>query len=229
MSFEKLSTASMQIERRDDCVRPKVLHLRVAAGTGGGPEKTILNSPRFIKEFGYDAKVAYLCSPNDAIGDDLQRRARSLDCNLTIVPDRGPFDLSVAARVIRLCKTNRIDILQTHDYKSNALGLLVKRFHRCRLATTLHGWTDMSGRMPLYKRIDKWCLPKYEALICVSEDLVEDCQRLGIRDERIHLVPNAIDVQQFKRTMTLLDAKRLMNARAYREKYNHTASQQNYG
>jgi hypothetical protein len=30
--------------------RPRVLHLRVVAGTGGGPEKTILNSPRFIKE-----------------------------------------------------------------------------------------------------------------------------------------------------------------------------------
>ncbi len=193
--------------------RPRVLHLRVAAGTGGGPEKTILNSPRFIKQYGYDALVAYLCPPNDPIADDLRRRADALECELIVIPDRGPFDLSVVARIIWLCKKHRIDILQTHDYKSNALGLLVRCFHRCRLATTLHGWTDMSGRMPIYVRIDRWCLPKYESLICVSPDLGDECRRLGIPDERIHTVPNAIDVQQYKRVVETSDAKLHLNAR----------------
>ena len=44
-----------------------MLHLRVVAGTGGGPEKTILNSPRFIREHVYNARTVYLAPPQDSI------------------------------------------------------------------------------------------------------------------------------------------------------------------
>ncbi len=192
--------------------RPRILHLRVAAGTGGGPEKTILNSPKFIRQFGYDAQVAYLCPPDDPLADSLKRRAQEFDCPLTVIPDRGVWDWRVLTQVLKLCRKERIDILQAHDYKSNFIGLLVRRLHRCRLATMLHGWTDMSGRMPLYKRIDKWCLPGYEALICVSEDLVEECRQLKIPEKKIHLVHNAIDTELFKRRLTIDQAKTAIGA-----------------
>ena len=45
--------------------RPVVLHARVVTGTGGGPEKTILNTPRFLRPLGYDAVCAYLQHPAD--------------------------------------------------------------------------------------------------------------------------------------------------------------------
>ncbi len=196
--------------------RPRILHLRVAAGTGGGPEKTILNSPKFIRQHGYDAQVAYLCPPDDPLGDSLKRRAQEFDCPLTVIPDRGLKDWRVFWEVLKLCRQEKIDVLQTHDYKSNFIGLLVRRFHRCRLATMLHGWTDMSGRMPLYKRIDQWCLPWYEALICVSEDLVEDCRKLKIPENKIHLVHNAIDTETFKRQLTTEQAKKSLGLSAER-------------
>jgi glycosyltransferase involved in cell wall biosynthesis len=63
----------------------------------------------------------------------------------------------------------------------------------------LHGWTDMSGRMPLYKRVDQWCLPWYQKHICVSEDLVQECRRLRIPDRKIELVHNAIDLETYTR------------------------------
>jgi glycosyltransferase involved in cell wall biosynthesis len=196
--------------------RPKVLHLRVAAGTGGGPEKTILHSPRFIKAYGYDAQVVYLCPPNEPLGERLRRQAIDLQCTLTTIDDRGPLDLSVLTSIVRLCKRERIDILQTHDYKSNAIGLMVRRFHRCRMVTMLHGWTDMTGRMPLYKKIDQWCLPKYEAQVCVSEDLVAECERLKIPSRKIHLVHNAIDSDSFRRMQSTRDAKVAANVQPER-------------
>ena len=45
--------------------RPVVLHARVVTGTGGGPDKTILNSPRFLRDLGYDSVCACLHPPND--------------------------------------------------------------------------------------------------------------------------------------------------------------------
>ena len=177
----------------------KMLHLRVVSGTGGGPEKTILNSPRFIKEHGYQAQVVYLCPPDPVIQASLRSRAAKLDCPLTIIEDHGAKDFSLVGKLLKICRDQKIELLQTHDYKSNALGLLLRRFHKMHMASMLHGWTDISGRMPLYIKIDKWCLPWYEQLICVSEDLVEECRRLRVSDRKIELVHNAIDLSAYTR------------------------------
>ena len=193
--------------------RPQVLHLRVCAGTGGGPEKTILNSPRFIRSHGFDASVAYLCPPRDPIGESLRARALAADCPLFVLDDHGPFDARLIFRVAALCRKLKIDILQAHDYKSNVLAWCVRKLVRCRLVTMLHGWTDMSGRMPLYKRIDQHVLRYFETLICVSRDLFEECQRLHIPVERLHHVPNAIDVEYFRRRMDSAAAKETISAR----------------
>ena len=190
----------------------RMVHLRVVAGTGGGPEKTILNSPRLIRKHGYEAQVVYLCPPGDRIAESLKQRAMASDCPLTVMTDNGPFDWRIVRDIIKLCRQNKIDLLQTHDYKSNAIGLVVRRFHRCGLASMLHGWTDMSGRMPIYKRFDQWCLPHYESLICVSQDLVDECKRLKIPDKKIHLVHNAIDTKQFSKKLAIYVAKATIGA-----------------
>lgn len=196
--------------------RPRVLHLRVCAGTGGGPEKTILNSPRFIQSHGFDASVAYLCPPNDPIRKTLQDRAIASQCPLFLLDDHGPFDVRLVFRVVQLCRRLKVDILQAHDYKSNVIAWCVRKLVRCRLVTMLHGWTDMTGRMPLYKRIDQHFLRYFETLICVSRDLYEECQRLGIPDHRLHFVPNAIDTESFRRVDDSGSAKASLRARPER-------------
>ena len=60
------------------------LHLRTVTGPGGGPEKTILNSPGAIGP-GFDVRVAYL-RPADDPDYDLPQRAQSLGVEL--VEDR---------------------------------------------------------------------------------------------------------------------------------------------
>lgn len=191
----------------------RMMHLRVVAGTGGGPEKTILNSPRFIRQHGYEAEVVYLAPPGGEIANSLKSRAAGLDCPLTVLDDRGPFDFGLLRKLSRMIREHGIELLQAHDYKSNVIGLLLRQRHSIRTATMLHGWTDMSGRMPLYKKIDRWCLPWYEALICVSEDLAAECRELRIPEDRIHLVHNAIDTVQFARERSISEAKSKLGAR----------------
>ena len=190
----------------------KMMHLRVVSGTGGGPEKTILNSPRFIRKHGYDAHVVYLCPPDPVIQESLRTRAEKQQCPLTLIEDHGIRDFSVVSKLIQFCRREKIELFQAHDYKSNAIGLIARRFHKMHMATMLHGWTDTTGRMPLYIAIDKRCLPWYEKLICVSEDLVEECRKLRIPDRKIHLVHNGIDLATFTRTIPRQEAKRELGA-----------------
>src|SRR5207237_7772931 len=84
--------------------RPMVLHVRVVTGHGGGPEKTILNSPRFLRTLGYQSKLAYLHPPGDAGFEEIRRRGQALKAEVLSIPDRGPFDLFVISRLVALCR-----------------------------------------------------------------------------------------------------------------------------
>ena len=53
-----------------------VLETRVVTGTGGGPEKTILNTPRFLDRAGYRTLCAYMHPPGDPGFDQLRSGPR---------------------------------------------------------------------------------------------------------------------------------------------------------
>jgi glycosyltransferase involved in cell wall biosynthesis len=189
---------------------PVVLETRVVTGSGGGPDKTILNTPRFFASEGYRVLCAYMHPPGDRGFEQLRAKAQAWKAPLFPVPDRGPWDWQVIWRLLDICRRERVRIWHGHDYKSNALGLIVRRFWPMRLVTTVHGWVEETRRTPLYYGIDKLCLPRYESVICVSDDLHEKCLASGVPGPRCVVVENGIDADQFSRRRTTAVAKKLL-------------------
>jgi glycosyltransferase involved in cell wall biosynthesis len=187
---------------------PVVLDARVVAGSGGGPDKTILNSPRFLTTAGYRMLCAYMHPPRDPGFEHLRSRAAALGAPVISVVDRGPWDCTVIGNLLNVCRRERVRIWHGHDYKSNALGLLLARFWPMRLVTTLHGWVKHTRRTPLYYKIDELCLPRYEAVISVSPDLYKRSLACGVAPERCVLIENGIDLGQYVRRRPLAEAKR---------------------
>jgi glycosyltransferase involved in cell wall biosynthesis len=198
----------MMVKRERRSALPVVLDTRVVSGTGGGPDKTILNSPRFLTAAGYRMLCAYMHPPGDPGLDALRRKADAWQAPLLTVPDRGPWDWRVVTRLLAICRRECVAIWHGHDYKSNALGLLLRRFWPMRLVTTVHGWVKHTRRTPLYYAIDKLCLPRYETVISVSDDLHESCLECGVPADRCVLIENAIDTEQYARRLDVAEAKR---------------------
>lgn len=184
-----------------------VLHTRVVTGEGGGPEKTILNSPRFLTNHGYRSLCAYMHPPDDAGFTSLKERAATCGAGLVSIPDRGIRDLRVVKQMLQVCRREQVSIWHAHDYKSNALGLLLRRFWPMHLVTTVHGWVRVTRKTPLYYWIDRQCLKRYERVICVSDDLRQTCLSNGVSADRCRLVDNAIDTEQYRRTLDVSRAK----------------------
>jgi glycosyltransferase involved in cell wall biosynthesis len=195
---------------------PVVLDARVVTGTGGGPDKTILNSPRFLTPLGYRMLCAYLHPPGDRGFEQLRARATAWQAPLLSVPDRGPWDWQVVLQLLHICRRERVGIWHAHDYKSNALGLLLQRFWPMRLVTTVHGWVKETRRTPLYYWIDRVCLPHYEIVLCVSEDLCDRCLAVGVPADRCVLVVNGIDTAAYTRRVPVEEAKRRLGVPASR-------------
>lgn len=187
-----------------------ILETRVVTGAGGGPEKTILNGPRFLDRHGYRTICAYMHPPDDPGFDVLRRRADSLGATLISIPDRGPFDWSVVRRLVRLCREEEVTVWHGHDYKSNVLGLWARRFWPMRLVTTAHGWVQFHSKSLLYDAVDRWAIRRYERVICVSETLLDACRRFGVAEERLRLIENGIDVDRFQRRKTRQEARQAL-------------------
>ncbi|MEX2173561.1 MAG: glycosyltransferase [Pirellulaceae bacterium] len=187
---------------------PVVLDLRVVKGSGGGPDKTILNSPRYLERLGYRMLCVYMHAPDDSGFEQLQVKAERWGAKLISVPDRGPLDLAIIPRLLKICRDERVTIYHAHDYKSNVLGVLLKRFYRMRMMTTIHGWVQRTWRTPLYYALDRWSLPAYEKVICVSQDLYDMCISAGVSRERCLVLDNAIDTDEFRRSHRREAAKR---------------------
>ncbi len=195
---------------------PVVLDARVVTGTGGGPDKTILNSPRFLARSGYRMLCAYMHPPGDPGFEHLRRKAERSEAPLIAVEDRGAWDLRVARRLLDVCRDEHVAVWHGHDYKSNALGLLLRRFWPMRLVTTVHGWGKVGGRSELYYRIDRLCLRYYESVVCVSEDLLQQCLACGVPASRCELIENGIDTEEYARRQTTAEAKRRLGLPAGR-------------
>ncbi|MBY0523240.1 MAG: glycosyltransferase family 4 protein [Gemmataceae bacterium] len=195
---------------------PVVLDARVVTGTGGGPDKTILNSPRLLARGGYRMLCAYMHPPGDPGFDHIRRKANGVQAPLLSVPDRGPWDWKVVSRLHRICKQQQVRIWHGHDYKSNLLGLVLSWFWPMRLVTTVHGWVKHTWRTPLYYAIDRLCLPRFEKVICVSADLHDSCLASGVAADRCLLIENGIDTTEYARTQGRADARQRLNIPAQR-------------
>lgn len=193
--------------RRTPAAVPVVMDARVVTGAGGGPEKTILNSPRFLDPLGYKMVCAYLHPPGDPGFETIRQKAERSGAPLVAIPDRGPWDWRIVSELLTVCRRERVAIWHGHDYKTNALGLLLKRFWPMKLVTTVHGWVEHTTRTPLYYRIDQMCLPRYEKVICVSDDLFEACQKCGVATKHLVLLENAIDAADYVRRRSIPEAK----------------------
>jgi glycosyltransferase involved in cell wall biosynthesis len=185
-----------------------VLETRVVRGSGGGPDKTILNTPRFLAASGYHTICAYMHPPGDAGFEQLRRKAERWGAPLLSIPDRGAWDWRVVRQMLDVCRREKVAVWHGHDYKSNALGLLLRRFRPMRLVTTVHGWVHRTSRTSLYYWIDRLCLRHYERVICVSEDLHQRCLECGVPAARCALIENAIDTEEFSRRRTVAQARR---------------------
>jgi len=178
-----------------------VLHARVVSGTGGGPEKTILSSAAFLQGTGYRSIAAYIHPHGDAGFESIRNRATQLKSPLVAVPERGALDPRSLLALWKLCRKESVRIWHGHDYKSNLFGLMLKPLHRkMKLVTTVHGWVVHTSKTPMYYRVDKACLPRYDRVLCVSDDLYDTCDSRGVSPSRLELLPNAIDTSLFTRS-----------------------------
>jgi glycosyltransferase involved in cell wall biosynthesis len=180
--------------------RVHVLELRSVRGTGGGPEKTILLGAALTDPSRFHVTVAYIRDERDAVFG-IDAWAQRLDIDYVEVRERHSFDPAIWQRLRTLIRQRRIDIVHAHDYKTNALALLLARYEGIIPLATEHGWTGHSWReRGLYYPADKWLARFFPQVLAVSSNIRQELVRRGAPPERVTTILNGIDPRPYRRS-----------------------------
>jgi glycosyltransferase involved in cell wall biosynthesis len=110
---------------------------------------------------------------------------------------RGKFDLKTILQIRRYVKNNRINIIHSHNYKSNFYSLLATALQNVKRITTCHNWLSVNPKMKIYERIDKSLLHKFHKIIAVSDALKEEIINSGLPVEKVLVINNGVDLTRF--------------------------------
>ncbi len=177
----------------------RILELRSVRGTGGGPEKTILQGAARADPARFAVSVCYIRDRRDeAFG--VTARATGAAIDYQEIEERHSLDPSIWPALGRVIADRRPDIIHAHDYKTNLLGLMLWRATGVLPLSTAHGWTGHSRRERfVYYPFDKRVLARYPRLVAVSSEIRNELVRHGARPERVTTILNGIDHRLFRR------------------------------
>ncbi len=172
-----------------------VLQLRSSAGLYGA-DQVLLSLSAALPRQAVSSRL--LCIRNYRMPlQELHAAAQARGLDARLLPCAGRVDRATLRALRHECAEVPGAIVHTHDYKSTGYAWLAARRRRMPLVSTLHGWIETSAGLRLYKRIELRLLRDFDALVVVADAQRNVLRRAGVRDERIHSIPNGVDTRRY--------------------------------
>jgi glycosyltransferase involved in cell wall biosynthesis len=172
----------------------------IATDIIGGPGKGLF---QFLKFADHDRFDYILCNYDRAdlsgLREDFVAKAGTEGITVHCFYQRAAIDPLVVLAALKMIRRHRIDIVQTHGYKSNVLGCALKFFSGTSWIAFSHGYTTESRKIIYYNRLDQLCYRFSDLAVVVSEPLKQLLLAKGVRAEKIVKLPNAVDVLEVAR------------------------------
>ena len=175
-----------------------VLELRSVWGTGGGPEKTILLGAARADRLRAHVTVCYIRDARDEVFS-LRDRARGAGVEYVELIERHSLDPRIWPALRQLVIDRRVDVVHSHDYKTDLLAWMLARRGYTKAVATAHGWSGVSVKERCYYAADRRLLARFPLVVTVSEAIRTRLLASGARPAAVRRLLNGIDAQAFRR------------------------------
>jgi glycosyltransferase involved in cell wall biosynthesis len=128
---------------------------------------------------------------------ELYDRAKRTGVRAELIHCQGRIDWRAVRDIRRLVRENNIDVIHTHGYKADLYGYTAARREGKPVVATCHNWLAGGAMLATYNFLDRIALRRFDAVGAVSQTIAEKLLSLGLRRERITVIPNGIDVHAF--------------------------------
>ncbi|HEY9199212.1 MAG TPA: glycosyltransferase [Gammaproteobacteria bacterium] len=192
----------MNAPARDDLRAPaatanrRILDLRDSPWVDG-PGRTILDTASMIDPGQYRIVIGAFSGERHgehAYLSEAQRR----DLETYPITEQRALDPDVLRQIVHWCRANAIDIIHTHDFRSDLYGLVAARRLGIPAVSTCHGWIANNLKGRVYTAVDKFLLRFFDRVIVVSARMQTHLRERGIPAHKIALIQNALIVEQYR-------------------------------
>lgn len=175
--------------------RINVLHLRDTDRVCG-PGKTIIETACATDATAFSQKVGLFL---------LDREHRNLYYDaavargVEIVPVRSahPYDPRVVRTVVNLIKAHDIQILHSHEYKSDLIAYAVAQLHPLPIMTTIHGWITHNFKRRLMIALSQRVLKRFDRVVAVSDETRQRILKCGVPADKVVTIHNGIVLENY--------------------------------
>jgi len=172
--------------------RKHIVHIRDSSGIFGA-ERVILTLAKNIDQ----AEFAFtlLCfRRKDGRSEALVTTARQKGINVLAVDVHGRFDIKAIRSIRKVLLENSVDILHSHDFKSDFYMLLASLGTGIKRVATAHGSTKDSFMKRAYLFFnEKLIYSLFDRIVVVSEELLTQLSVRGLPPSRVKVIQNGLD------------------------------------
>jgi len=128
---------------------------------------------------------------------ELFERFKQLGLGAHKVKMSGRFDPRAIAKLTALVRNEGIDVLHTHGYKADILGLLSAKMAGVKALATPHGFENANDlKLQTYIRLGCVALRHFDRVAPLSEGLLEDMARIRVPEQKTRFIRNGVDLQE---------------------------------
>ena len=187
----------------------KVLHL-ISSGGLFGAERVVLNLA--AKSEGITSFVGALNNQHNPHLEIIEE-AKNLGLNTVVFDSHGKFDLGTVNAVKKFIVENKIDLMHTHNYKSDIIGFAATRLTKTKWIATHHGWIGTDKKLKVYEKIDSFILKQAKKIVLVSSKMKRFFLQMNIKENRLELIDNGIPLEKFNHQIRNEQMRSLWGAR----------------
>ncbi len=125
----------------------------------------------------------------------LTEEFRSLGLEAHELPMKGRFDVRVIADLVKLIKERNIDVLHSHGYKSDILGLIAAKIAKIKCVSTPHGFEKLDDwKLNQFIKVGCWSMKYFDSVVPLSIELCNDVRKFNVPENKISYIRNGVDL-----------------------------------
>lgn len=130
---------------------------------------------------------------------EICHRAHSLEFKSHQIRMSSRFDPTVIPKLVALIKREKVNIIHTHGYKSDLLGLIAARTAGIKAIATPHGFENVKNiKLQFFIRLGCLCFKHFDRIVPLSEELRSDIIRMKANPEKVQLIRNGVDLEEIE-------------------------------
>ncbi|HWZ45606.1 MAG TPA: glycosyltransferase family 4 protein [Candidatus Saccharimonadales bacterium] len=159
-----------------------------------GAESIVCTLARQLHAQGHEVVVCILTRAS-RYDDSIVAKCRQEGVPALAIDGPGRLDLRAVNRLRRLVREREIDVVHTHNYKSNLYAWLATRSAGIPLVATCHNWTRSTASLRFYASLDRLILRGFRRTVAVSPLVADKLRQARIPHQRVSVIRNGIDTE----------------------------------